>query len=80
MLFRSAEGLSQSKILDTACQEYELDQIQGDILRVLEPGNEFLQDIIDKFGRIWLQPNKLLMIYFFKLKTSNINMIMGRQE
>ncbi|KAI9691166.1 MAG: hypothetical protein M1822_008786 [Bathelium mastoideum] len=49
--FRGAEGLKQSEILEAALQDYEPDQIQGDALQILQAGNEFLQELVDKFGK-----------------------------
>ena len=45
--FRGAEGMSQVEMLAAAQREYEEDEVQTDILKILEPGNEFLQEVVD---------------------------------
>jgi hypothetical protein len=56
--FRGAEGMKQSKMLEAARREYEDDQMQTEVLQILEPGNEFLQDLVDGFGKTRSQANK----------------------
>lgn len=77
--FRGAEGMSQSEMLDAARREYEEDEIQGDVLEVLRPGNEFLQDVVDKFGRTRSQRNKARVACFFEMKSSDVGAIVGGQ-
>ena len=34
-------------MLAAAQREYQQDEIQPEVLRILEPGNEFLQEVVD---------------------------------
>jgi hypothetical protein len=43
--------MSQSEMIQAALREYDEDQVQGDVLKVLQPGNEFLMDLVDSFGK-----------------------------
>jgi hypothetical protein len=47
-LFREAEGMSWTEILAAALREYDADQVQGVVLKILEPRGEFLQALVDK--------------------------------
>lgn len=47
--FRGAEGMSQAELLEAAHQEYVKDKIQENILEILQPGNECLREVVDKF-------------------------------
>jgi hypothetical protein len=78
--FRGAEGMNQSEMLDAARREYEDDEIQRDVLEVLSPGNEFLQDVVDRFGKTRSQRNKTQVACFFEMKVSNVGVIVGKQE
>lgn len=40
--FRGAEGLSLVEMLEAARSEHHHDEVQADILKILELGNEFL--------------------------------------
>lgn len=63
-----------------ARQEYEEDEVQQDVLRILEPGNEFLQEIVDEFSKTRKQANKAQIACFYELKSSNIGSIVGPQK
>jgi hypothetical protein len=69
--------MSQTEMLDAAYREYNLDEVQGGILKILEPGNEFLQELVDKFGKTRSLPNKAQVACFFELKSSNVGAIVG---
>lgn len=77
--FRGAEGMSQSEMLAAARREYEEDLVQGEVLRILEPGNEFLQDLVDRFGKTRSKPNKAQVACFFELESTNVGAIVGGQ-
>lgn len=77
--FRGAEGMSQSEMLDAARREYDKDEIYGDVLEVLRPGNEFLQDIVDKFGKTRSRPHKARVACFFEMKSSDVGAVVGGQ-
>jgi hypothetical protein len=68
-----------SEMLEAAQREYEEDQIRTEVLRILEPGNEFLQDLVDKFGKTRSQANKAQVACFYELKSSNVGAIVGKQ-
>ncbi|KAI9666161.1 MAG: hypothetical protein M1821_004096 [Bathelium mastoideum] len=78
--FRGAEGLEQSEILEAALQDYGPDQIQGDVLQILQAGNEFLQELVDKFGKTRSQAHKSQIACFYELKSSNVGAIVGKQQ
>jgi hypothetical protein len=78
--FRGAEGMSQVEMLAAAQREYQLDEIQPEVLKILEPGNEFLQEVVDQFGRTRRQANKAQVACFYELKTSNVGRIVGKTD
>jgi hypothetical protein len=74
--FRGAEGTSQSEMLQAALSEYERDEV----LNILDPGNELLQDLVDGFGKTRSLPNKAHVACFFELQPSNVGAIVGKQR
>ncbi|KAF2176597.1 hypothetical protein K469DRAFT_606660, partial [Zopfia rhizophila CBS 207.26] len=77
--FRGAEGISQSEILEAAWREHSKDQVQDQVLQVLQPGNELLQDLVDQFGKIRGSLKKAQIACFYELKRSNIGQIVARE-
>jgi hypothetical protein len=75
--FRGAEGMSQVEMLVAAQREYEQDEIQADTLAILQPGNEFLQEVVDQFGKTRMLANKARVACFYELKSSNVGRIVG---
>jgi hypothetical protein len=71
--------MKQSEMLEAARREYDDDQLQTEVLRILEPGNEFLQDLVDNFGEIRSAANKAQVACFYELKSSNVGAIVGGQ-
>ena len=71
--------MKQSEMLEAARREYDDDQLQTEVLRILEPGNEFLQDLVDNFGEIQPAANKAQVTCFYELKSSNVGAIVGGQ-
>jgi hypothetical protein len=71
--------MSQCEMIEAARREYEADEVQGQVLRILEPGDEFLQDLVDTFGETRSQPHKAQVACFFELKPSNVGAIVGGQ-
>lgn len=67
-------------MLEAALREYEPDQIQGDTFQILQAGNEFLQDLVDKFGKTRSQLHKSQVACFYELKSSNVGAIVGKQQ
>jgi hypothetical protein len=71
--------MSQTEMLAAAHREYEPDLVQPEVLKILEPGNEFLQDLVDRFGKTRSMPNKAQVACFYELKSSNVGAIVGGQ-
>jgi hypothetical protein len=69
-----------SEMLEAARSEYEEDQAQADVLRILEPDNEFLQDLVDQFGNTRSQANKAQVACFYELISSDVGGIVGGQK
>ncbi|RYO26148.1 hypothetical protein AA0113_g12537, partial [Alternaria arborescens] len=78
--FRGAEGMSQVEMLAAAQREYQQDEIQPEVLKILEPGNEFLQEVVDQFGRTRRLANKTQVACFYELKPSNVGRIVGKTD
>ncbi|KAL9089651.1 MAG: hypothetical protein Q9165_005683 [Trypethelium subeluteriae] len=78
--FRGAGGMSQAEMLAAARSEYHDDNIQPEILRILEPEDEFLQDLVDQFGKTRRNANKTRVACFYKLKSSNVGRIVGGKD
>jgi hypothetical protein len=78
--FRGAEGMSQMEMLEAARREYQEDDVQPEVLKILEPGNEFLQDLMDQFGKTQRQVNKAQVACFYELKSSNLRNILGKSD
>jgi hypothetical protein len=72
--------MSQMEMLEAAMREYHDDEVQTDVLKILEPGNEFLQEVVDQFSRMRMQANKIKVACFYELKFSNVGKIVGRQD
>jgi len=70
--------MSQVEMLDVARKEYQDDKVQSEVLKVLQPGNEFLQDVVDQFGKTRREPNKAVVACFYELKPSNVGKFVGR--
>ncbi|KAF1961532.1 hypothetical protein CC80DRAFT_402666 [Byssothecium circinans] len=78
--FRGAEGMSQMEMLEAARREYEKEEVQLDVLKILEPGNEFLQDLVDQFGKTRKEADKAAVACFYELKSSNVGKIVGKED
>ena len=78
--FRGAEGMSQMEMLEAARREYEEDEVQPEVLKILEPGNEFLQEVVDRFGKTRRQTDKAAVACFYELKSSNVGKIVGKRD
>ena len=72
--------MSQSEMLKAAFREYDTDQVQGEVLRTLEPRFEYLQELVNEFGKLRSQPSKTLVACFYELKSTNVRGIMGEQS
>jgi hypothetical protein len=72
--------MSQSEMLQAALSEYERDEVHPEVLNILDPGNELLQDLVDGFGKTRSLPNKAHIACFFELQASNVGAIVGKQQ
>ena len=78
--FRGAEGMSQVEMLAAAQREYQQDEIQPEVQKILEPSNEFLQEVVDQFGKTRRQAHKAQVACFYELKSSNVGRIVGKSD
>jgi hypothetical protein len=72
--------MKQTEMLEAARSEYHEDEIQLDILRVLEPENEFLIDLVNQFGKTRRNANKTEVACFYELKSSNVGKVVGGKD
>jgi hypothetical protein len=74
--FRGTEGMKQSEMLQAALSKYRPDQVQEESLRIIVPGDEFLQDMVDKFLETRIAESfPALTACFFETKSSNVGAI-----
>ncbi|KAF2807746.1 uncharacterized protein BDZ99DRAFT_446597 [Mytilinidion resinicola] len=67
-------------MLAAARREYQEDEVQTDVLKILELGNEFLHEVVDQFGKTRMRANKAQVACFYELKASNVGKIVGRED
>jgi hypothetical protein len=72
--------MSQVEMLEAARREYQEDDMQPEVLEILRPGNEFLQEVVDQFGQTRGQANKAQVACFYELKSSNVGKIVGKED
>ena len=56
------------------------EDIEEEPLHILDPGNDVLQDSVDRFCRIWSRSHRAPITCFFKLQASEVGAIVGRQS
>ncbi|KAL5371203.1 hypothetical protein DPSP01_014425 [Paraphaeosphaeria sporulosa] len=79
--FRGAGGMNQMEMLEAARREYENDQVQPTALEVLQPGNAYLQEVVNGFlKKMRGQTSKTQIACFYELKASNVGRIVGGQS
>ncbi|KAK7193587.1 NB-ARC and TPR domain protein [Paraphaeosphaeria sporulosa] len=79
--FRGAGGMNQMEMLEAARREYDNDQVQPAALEVLQPGNAYLQDVVDGFlKKMRSQMSKTQVACFYELKASDVGRIVGGQS
>ncbi|KAF2475188.1 uncharacterized protein BDR25DRAFT_213496, partial [Lindgomyces ingoldianus] len=78
--FRGAGGMSQVEMLEAAWREYQEDEVQPEVLKTLEPENEFLQDVVDEFGKTRKEANRAQVACFYELKSSNVGNMVGKES
>jgi hypothetical protein len=77
--FRGAPGLTQSELIQAIDASYQ-DTIQGEILRILDPNDESLLEIVHLFEKIRAtSPNAARIACFFEQKPCNIRAIVGKE-
>ncbi|THX69509.1 hypothetical protein D6D04_10253 [Aureobasidium pullulans] len=74
--FRGAEGISQSELLQAVIEEHKV--VEAQALRILDPGNDPLEDLVTDFCRLHSVPHKAQIACFFEQKPSNIMAIVGK--
>ena len=78
--FRGAEGMKLVEMLAAARSEYHEDEVQTEILKILEPGNEFLLELVDQFGKTRKLANKAHVACFYELHSSDVGKIVGKKK
>jgi hypothetical protein len=78
--FRGAEGMDLVEMLTAARSQYQEDEVQMTILKILEPGNEFLQELVDQFNKTRMLKNKAEVACFYELKSTDVGKIVGTQN
>jgi hypothetical protein len=80
--FRGAGGLNQAEMLAAAYREYDQVQVQCIMLEVLQPGNEYLIDLVQSFekARIRWQQHEAQIACFYETKSSNVGKVVGKED
>ncbi|KAF2266260.1 hypothetical protein CC78DRAFT_531667 [Lojkania enalia] len=69
------------EMLEAAQREYNNDQVQSTALEVLQPGNVYLQEVVDGFlKKMRGQTSKTRIACFYELKASDVGKIVGGQS
>lgn len=69
------------EMLEAARREYHEDEVQPTALEVQQPGNAYLQEVVDSFlKKMRSQTSKTRIACFFELKSSNVGRIVGGQD
>ena len=67
-------------MLEAARQVYDTDQIRPEVLQTIEPGNDYLQEIVDRFHRSRGEVHKISIACFYELKATNVGNIVGGKD
>jgi hypothetical protein len=78
--FRGTEGMKPVEMLEAARSQYQENEVQPAVLGILEPGNEFLQELVDQFGKTRMVASKAQVACFYELKSSNVGRIVGKEN
>jgi hypothetical protein len=78
--FRGAEGMKLIEMLEAARSQYQEDEVQMTVFKILEPGNEFLLELVDQFNKARTIAKKAEVACFYELKTSDVGKIVGTQN
>lgn len=71
--------MKQNEMVEAALSQYRPDQVRGESLRILWPGDEFLQDMVDRFLETRSDPKAARVACFYETKSSNVGAIVGGQ-
>lgn len=77
--FRGAPELTQSEMIQAAESLYR-DEVQGEILRIHDPGDELLLEMVHIFEKIRdKSPKKAQIACFFEQKPCNVKAVLGKE-
>jgi hypothetical protein len=68
--------MKQNEMVQAALSQYSAN-VQGESLRILGPGDEFLQEIVDKFLETRSRSHPARVACFYETKSSNVGAIVG---
>jgi hypothetical protein len=68
--------MKQGEMVQAALSQYSAN-VQGESLRILGPGDEFLQEVVDKFLETRSGSHPARVAYFYETKSSNVGAIVG---
>ena len=71
--------MKQNEMVEATLSQYRPDQIQRESLRVLGPGDEFLQDLVERFLETRLNSNAANVACFYETKSTNVGAVVGTQ-
>ncbi|KEQ62629.1 uncharacterized protein M437DRAFT_49471, partial [Aureobasidium melanogenum CBS 110374] len=66
------------RITNPALSKYDQGHVQPEVLKILDPGNELLHILVDKFGEIRSKPNKAHVACFYETMPCDIGRIIGQ--
>jgi hypothetical protein len=69
-----------TEMLEAARSVHQNDEVQTAILDILGTGNEFLQDLMNQFGRVRMRANKVQVACFYELKATDVGKIVGNKK
>lgn len=75
--------MSQREMLEAAYRKYAREEVEEAPLNILDPGNELLQDLVDRFSRIWSTGQKDQrgrIACFYELQASDVGAIVGQDR
>ncbi len=68
-------------MLEAALRYYRPDQVQGQNLKILQPGDEAMTDLLDDFGRLRRKALRDAQVAcFYERKRSNVGAIFREEE
>ena len=72
--------MTQAEMIQAAEALYR-DTVQGEILRILDPGDELLLDMVHVFEKIRIRSlSKAQIACFYEQKPCNVKAIVGKEE